>query len=490
MVHSPPSRRKLVSDRSSLRTHSATSGGQGHAWQRWQAIATARAVLSAGSILACTGGSGDVTPVQPPSPPPPTSVVTSVQIPAIAIDSGSTVPVTATIEYSGNSQPTTIASWAVSDSSLASVTSTGQLTASVRGRRSGMTVLFVRIASQSSSVSLSVRGDQRVVAASSLMFGAQFSDVPGIPANPEVLLLRAGKDSIENRTFSPNAEFPVFWGVGGTSLFFARSMDLRRENCNVFSNCALFSTPRDGGTPRLIVRLGESLGRSTFVALHRQAQKIHLLRFNTIDEQEGMFTLNEDGSELSRLSTADNLSSQGSEDFVFANVPTKVAFVTLGAIRIADFGSIAAPRSYSIPCVFYCERLSWSPDDSKLAFYSDGALRTLDLSTLRVQRLADSDDRDLPAEWSPNGLEIAYGNAGALRAVNVTSLASTLLDGQIFGRSSIRWSPDGALIAYVGEGVERGITTLRLVRRSDRVIRRVSPAQSTVTASYFHWAPP
>ena len=116
---------------------------------------------------------------------------------------------------------------------------------------------------------------------------------------------------------------------------------------------------------------------------------------------------------------------------------------------------------------------AWSPDGSKIAFYSSrdgisGEIYVMDADGLNLMRLTNFFGLDHNPDWSPDGSKIAFdrslaGNleiyvmdADGLNQVNLTNNAA--------GDSSPSWSPDGSKIAFYSS---RDATTEIYVMNAD-----------------------
>lgn len=105
----------------------------------------------------------------------------------------------------------------------------------------------------------------------------------------------------------------------------------------------------------------------------------------------------------------------------------------------------------------------FSPDGSKLAFFSDhtgnGDIYIYDLKAKELIRITNSDDYEAEPAWSPDGSRIAYfalkGGKGNIWLFDFrTGRHSQITDGKWDEYPT--WSPDGTCIAYfsrLGDGV-------------------------------------
>ena len=96
---------------------------------------------------------------------------------------------------------------------------------------------------------------------------------------------------------------------------------------------------------------------------------------------------------------------------------------------------------------------AWSPDGSKIAFYSERGLMVMDAAGSRQKRLIrQAGDRLSAPSWSPDGTKIAFvsgqdGNAEiyVINADGSNSVNLTQHPGQDY---DVSWSPDGKTIAF------------------------------------------
>ncbi len=442
--------------------------------------------LALGALCAACGGEGSGNGPTPPTPPaPPAPTVTAVQVPSVTIDSGQVATLTATISFTGPTAPSVTASWTSADPNVATVASTGPLTASVTGRKGGAVSVSASAGGQTGTGTVTVRPDRRILTTRNLLFAKNWEPFAGGTPNSEVLLLPAGRDTIINLTFHPRSDDGMMWSSDGSRVFFSTSRDDPNNNDGSLANYALYSMPVTGGTAQRVVGLGV-VGRKAY-GINPATGRLHLLRVNTISEQEGFFTLNPDGTGLTRLASAAGLVPVNANPFpsfiALSNSTTQAAYITNKQLFIAAFAANPNPRAISITCTFSCDWLAWSKDDQRIAYLGDGGLWVYNLTTNQNTRLADSDTQCLP-DWSPNGAEIAYAHADRLYVVNTTTAARTNLDA--LSSCSIQWSPDGQLITYEG-GQFRA--NLMLVRRSDGAIRQVLPSQGLGNTYGVQWSP-
>jgi Tol biopolymer transport system component len=100
--------------------------------------------------------------------------------------------------------------------------------------------------------------------------------------------------------------------------------------------------------------------------------------------------------------------------------------------------------------------IAFSPDGERIAFFSNGAIKTVPSTggqppEVLVADVRSSSQSDLA--WSPDGTKIAYSSAGKIWIASVhggapEELRTGLPEGTELGTFS--WSPDGEKIAFVG----------------------------------------
>lgn len=442
--------------------------------------------IALGALCVACGSAGSGNGPTPPTPPtPPAPAITAVVVPSVTIDSGQISTLTATITFTGSTAPAVTASWTSGDPLVATVASTGPLTASVTGRRGGIVSVSASAGGQTGTGTVTVRPDRRILTTRDLLFAKNWEPFSGGTPNSEILLLPAGRDTIINLTFHPRSDDGMMWSPDGSRVFFATSRDDASNNDGTLANYTLYSIPVAGGVAQRVAGLGV-LGWKAY-AINPTTGRLHLLRVNTISEQEGFYTLNPDGTGLTRMATTAGLVPVNANPLprymALSSGATQVAYITNKQLYVAAFSANPNPRAIAITCTFTCDSHAWSKDDQKIAYVGDGGLWVLNVATGQNTRLTDSDTQCGPA-WSPDGVEIAYGHGGRLYVVNVTTAVRTNLD-QLDG-CSIQWSPDGQLITYEG-GPFRA--NLMLVRRRDGVTRQVLQSQGLGNTFGVQWAP-
>ena len=89
---------------------------------------------------------------------------------------------------------------------------------------------------------------------------------------------------------------------------------------------------------------------------------------------------------------------------------------------------------------------AWSPDGSKIAFPSGGALWTMGPDGSEKRRIADGSFEALA--WSPDGSKIAFTRGGDIHTMNADGSGIVRLTDDPAADRSPDWSPDGSEIAF------------------------------------------
>ncbi len=124
------------------------------------------------------------------------------------------------------------------------------------------------------------------------------------------------------------------------------------------------------------------------------------------------------------------------------------------------------------PAEDYCA--SWSPDGSKLVFSSDrddsaGEIYVMSADGSDVTRITNDDYVDFGPAWSPDGSRIAFMSIrgpGGFDIVVMNADGSNqinLTNSEPMTESTPSWSPDGALIVYAAGGDEVGPNAIFLI---------------------------
>lgn len=303
-------------------------------------------------------------------------------------------------------------------------------------------------------------------------FYASVAPFSGGPVNNEILVIPAGGTSLVNLTFNPASDVRPIWSPDRTQLLFVSN----RDGGNFGDNGSLYVITRATGATIRVVPLGV-LGA---VAYDWTATgSVNFLRFDTLVEQEGLYTSNPSGGNLQRLASAELLRPNNAlanpSDFTFSHSGNQIAYVFDNRVYVAQFGSNPAPRAITAACAFPATcgfAPSWSPNDQQIAVLRDGGLWVVGAISAQGTRVTDSDSQVTPS-WSPDGTRLAYVHASRLRIVDVASRVSQLLAPAIAARGDalgeISWSTDGSMIAFLGAPV--GVNAVWAVRVSDNATR-------------------
>lgn len=446
------------------------------------------------SIVACGGRSANNGGAPAgPNGPSASSVTSIVLTPSSAsIDSAQSTTLTASVSWSGPTGAPNLA-WTSSDTSVLGVSATSDYTAKAIGRKGGSAMISASSGGKVGSAAITVRPDMRIRTMRALAFSKRITPFAGGPTNSEVVVIRAGEDSLINLTFHPASDFSPVWSPDARQILFATTRDDPTAG-DVLANFALYVVPASGGASRRVAGLG-SLGRVDY-AWNPSSGRVHIVRFGVLVELEGMYVVSADGNNFLRLGTAETLvpasitGPYSLERLTFSHDASQLAYILNERVYVATFGLTPAPRAITSNCSFPTTcRLApaWSADDQRIAVLRDGGLWVVTVATGQATRVADSDALVTPS-WSPNGSELAYVHAGRVRTVNLSTGVTQLLaaDAQADALGEISWSSDGALVAYSGAALGGTVT---IVRRSDLVTRTLVAADGSGFPSRMRWAP-
>ncbi len=189
------------------------------------------------------------------------------------------------------------------------------------------------------------------------------------------------------------------------------------------------------------------------------------------DGDDEIFVMNADGSNQQKLT--DN--SVDDRDPVISNDGTRIAFVSFrnnGAnifIMDADGSNIQQlTQSYDMP---FSPHLSWSPDDSQIAFHDKRSgngetnsdetyhneIYTINVNGSDLTQLTDNDAFDGAPDWSADGIVFNTSRDGGINADQEIYTMSA--DGSNVQRITddsnanyrVRWSPDGSKFVFMSD---------------------------------------
>lgn len=166
-------------------------------------------------------------------------------------------------------------------------------------------------------------------------------------------------------------------------------------------------------------------------------------------------------------------------------------------------GKVVVPIDGSAPFDLvdtFGDRGVWSPDGTKVAFYSGDAICSIPVSpqtgrpTGPVRKLLEGPYRDQPlVSWSPDGQRLAFvrDDSDIIWTLSVTDGSLTKIQGGTF--HGAKWSPDGKTILYaVGEGggERQSLCTISVDGKASRKV--IAPLGSSVLRTPvqgWYWSP-
>ena len=110
---------------------------------------------------------------------------------------------------------------------------------------------------------------------------------------------------------------------------------------------------------------------------------------------------------------------------------------------------------------------AWSPDGSRIAFYMSGDIFTMAPDGGDIRRLTDRDDlHDAGPAWSPDGVRIAFGRSNDATSDIVVMCADGTGLSRLATMSTDRqpaWSPDGSRIAVSRSRDAAGVSRIHVI---------------------------
>jgi len=161
-----------------------------------------------------------------------------------------------------------------------------------------------------------------------------------------------------------------------------------------------------------------------------------------------------DSSSVSSLSS---LGSSNLENVFFSPDSTKLVFENYSYAQIIDPDNPLEEESLvSLSALADMKVVGWSPDGSKLLFYYNSDLHTVNSVGKELTNITNSGNvYSGSAAWSPDGTKIAYLttpgktlNVIDLDGSNKKELASNLYDISLSDITDISWSPDSLSLLY------------------------------------------
>jgi WD40 repeat protein len=173
---------------------------------------------------------------------------------------------------------------------------------------------------------------------------------------------------------------------------------------------------------------------------------------------------------------------------------TKIAVGSQGALHVWDMHTERCMRTFVTPVHSDAIwSIRWSPDNKQLAAGSDGTLYIWDVETGKhVHTFTTPQDAIYSIDWSPNCTHIASGSYGKIFLWNMVKdrCLSKTLTGHTYWVKEVRWSPDGTKIASASGNTihvwdaETG-ARLHVLNDSTKYIDTLnwSPEQNTLTST-------
>lgn len=187
------------------------------------------------------------------------------------------------------------------------------------------------------------------------------------------------------------------------------------------------------------------------------------------DGESEIYSMNVDGSDVSRLTDDDARLSQP----VWSPDGNRIAFVRRRGVEYREIFVMKADGSGQVRVMTNYQSLdiepAWSPDGSKIAFtssrdsYYDSGDRkvtvlniyVLDTGTLQQVQLTDTQEWDSLPSWSPDGERIAFqssrGGNNEIYGMASDGSGQANLTRNAASDVNPAWSPDGSKIAFVSD---------------------------------------
>ncbi len=143
----------------------------------------------------------------------------------------------------------------------------------------------------------------------------------------------------------------------------------------------------------------------------------------------------------------DRLAFSSLGDAPFNSGAGQIGIVDIASPDAIAVGHFAEDDTASCPITTDGHSITWSADDSTVAFYSDNPDQNIRIARSDGAGSVDFTNGCTPA-WSPDGWALAYGNGHGVRVVDARSGAS-ISSTPGLAIDEISWSPDASLIAYL-----------------------------------------